>query len=45
MPLENPKKKTHKVHMQINQSKYLKNMFIRDFVFKKQGKHPFKKDF
>jgi len=31
--------------MKINQSKYFKNMFIRDFFFLNQGKNLFQKDF
>jgi len=31
--------------MKINQSKYFKNMFIRDLFFENQGNNLFQKDF
>jgi hypothetical protein len=43
MLLRNLKKKTHKVHMNIGQNKYFKNMFMKDFVFEKQKKNSFQR--
>jgi len=38
MLLGNLKNKTHKIHMNIGQSKYFKNMFIKEFFFEKKEK-------
>jgi len=45
MPFGNPKKKIHNIHMNINKSKYLRNMFIGGVVFEKFKKNHFKRTF
>jgi hypothetical protein len=42
MPFENPKKRTHKCHLNEGESKDFKNIFIMNKCFLK---NPFQKDF